>query len=47
MTPAATTYGKLGLKVWIFKGEVYGTVDLSPNSNVSAAPKKSFRKRKK
>lgn len=47
MAAASTTYGKLGLKVWIFKGEVYGTVDLSPNSHVNAAPKKSFRKRKK
>ncbi|MDR2963215.1 MAG: 30S ribosomal protein S3 [Bacteroidales bacterium] len=48
---AQTTYGKLGLKVWIFKGEVYGKVDLSPNSSQSAgAPKKSsqaLRKRKK
>ena len=47
MTAASTTYGKLGLKVWIFKGEVYGAVDLSPNNHVSAAPKKAFRKRKK
>jgi small subunit ribosomal protein S3 len=44
---ASTTYGKLGLKVWIFKGEIYGKVDLSPNSNLTAAPKKSMRKRKK
>ena len=42
-TFALTTYGKLGLKVWIFKGEVYGKVDLAPNTVVgSAAPKKSF-----
>ena len=42
-TFALTTYGKLGLKVWIFKGEVYGKVDLTPNNFVSnAAPKKSF-----
>jgi len=47
MSAASTTYGKLGLKVWIFKGEIYGNVDLSPNSTVVAAPKKSFRKRKK
>ena len=25
-----TTYGKLGVKVWIMKGEVYGRRDLSP-----------------
>src|SRR5688572_12895350 len=28
---ALTTYGKLGIKVWICKGEVYGKRDLSPN----------------
>jgi small subunit ribosomal protein S3 len=34
---ALTVYGKIGIKVWIFKGEVYGKRDLSPNavSNVS------------
>ena len=26
-----TVYGKIGIKVWIFKGEVYGKRDLSPN----------------
>ncbi len=26
-----TIYGKIGIKVWIFKGEVYGKRDLSPN----------------
>ncbi len=43
-TFALTTYGKLGLKVWIFKGEVYGKIDLTPNNfvNNNAAPKKSF-----
>ena len=41
-TYALTTYGKLGLKVWIFKGEVYGKVDLTPNSiAATAAPKKA------
>lgn len=28
---AQTIYGKIGIKVWIFKGEVYGKQDLSPN----------------
>ena len=28
---ANTVYGKIGIKVWIFKGEVYGKRDLSPN----------------
>ncbi len=27
---AHTTYGRLGIKVWIMKGEVYGKRDLSP-----------------
>ena len=27
---AQTTYGKLGIKVWIMKGEVYGKRELSP-----------------
>ncbi len=41
-TFALTTYGKLGLKVWIFKGEVYGKPDLAPNTTVNnAAPKKN------
>jgi small subunit ribosomal protein S3 len=29
--PLHTLYGKIGIKVWIFKGEVYGKRDLSPN----------------
>ncbi|MBK20735.1 MAG: 30S ribosomal protein S3 [Flavobacteriales bacterium] len=29
---AHTTYGRLGVKVWICKGEVYGKVDLTPNN---------------
>ena len=28
---AQTSYGKIGVKVWICKGEVYGKRDLSPN----------------
>jgi small subunit ribosomal protein S3 len=27
---ADTTYGKLGIKVWIMKGDVYGKRELSP-----------------
>jgi small subunit ribosomal protein S3 len=27
---AHTTYGRLGIKVWICKGEVYGKKDLTP-----------------
>lgn len=29
LSEAQTTYGKIGVKVWICKGEVYGKVDLS------------------
>lgn len=32
---ANTVYGKIGIKVWIFKGEVYGKRDLSPNIGMS------------
>jgi len=42
MSEAQTAYGKIGCKVWICKGEVYGKRDLSPNvgSNAPAnAPK--------
>lgn len=28
---AHTTYGRIGVKVWICKGEIYGKRDLSPN----------------
>jgi small subunit ribosomal protein S3 len=31
LSEAQTTYGKIGIKVWICKGEVYGKRDLSPN----------------
>lgn len=31
LSEAQTTYGKIGVKVWICKGEIYGKVDLSPS----------------
>ncbi|HBW86721.1 MAG TPA: 30S ribosomal protein S3, partial [Crocinitomicaceae bacterium] len=34
---AHTTYGRLGIKVWICRGEVYGKRDLSPNVGQSTA----------
>ncbi|MEZ4772182.1 MAG: 30S ribosomal protein S3 [Bacteroidia bacterium] len=40
LVEAHTIYGVIGVKVWIFKKEIYGKVDLSPNS-------KSDRKRTK
>lgn len=32
LVEAHTVYGVIGVKVWIFKDEVYGKVDLSPNA---------------
>lgn len=34
ISESETIYGKIGIKVWIFKGEVYGKRDLSPNVGV-------------
>ncbi len=31
ISEAQTVYGKIGIKVWIFKGEIFGKRDLSPN----------------
>lgn len=31
VSEANTVYGKIGIKVWIFKGEIFGKRDLSPN----------------
>lgn len=36
---AHTSYGRLGIKVWICKGEVYGKRDLSPNIGTGAVSK--------
>lgn len=36
LSEAQTTYGKLGVKVWICKGEVYGKRDLSPNIGMAS-----------
>ncbi|EMR04046.1 30S ribosomal protein S3 [Cesiribacter andamanensis] len=36
ISEAQTVYGKIGIKVWIFKGEVYGKPDLSPNAAAQA-----------
>ncbi|MGN6647436.1 MAG: 30S ribosomal protein S3 [Cytophaga sp.] len=37
VSEALTVYGKIGIKVWIFKGEVYGKRDLSPNVGSAAS----------
>ena len=50
---AHTTYGRLGIKVWIMKGEVYGKRELSPlvgmskktSGKNSGAPKKARRRK--
>lgn len=34
ISEAQTVYGKIGIKVWIFKGEIFGKRDLSPNVGV-------------
>lgn len=31
VSEAQTVYGKIGIKVWVFKGEIFGKRDLSPN----------------
>ena len=52
LVEAHTTYGRIGVKVWICKGEVYGARDLSPNVGLgnkasgSKSPGKFKRKRK-
>jgi len=38
ISEAQTVYGKIGIKVWIFRGEVYGKRDLSPNIGLVNAP---------
>jgi small subunit ribosomal protein S3 len=34
LSEAQTVYGKIGIKVWIFKGEIFGKRDLSPNIGI-------------
>ena len=36
ISEALTVYGKIGIKVWICKGEVYGKRDLSPNIGLAS-----------
>ena len=37
LSEAQTVYGKIGIKVWVFKGEVYGKRDLSPAAMMTQA----------
>lgn len=39
ISEAHTIYGIIGIKVWIFKGEVYGKRDLSPNTGQASESK--------
>jgi len=36
LSEALTVYGKLGVKVWLCRGEIYGKRDLSPNIGMEA-----------
>ena len=47
ISEANTVYGKIGIKVWIYQGEVFGKRDLSPNVGMtsSGAPTEGRRKR--
>lgn len=40
LVEAHTSYGRIGIKVWICKGEVYGRPELVPTSTAASAPKK-------
>ena len=40
LSEAHTTYGRIGIKVWIMKGEVFGKRDLSPNIGADKAKKR-------
>ncbi|MBO0937569.1 30S ribosomal protein S3 [Fibrella sp. HMF5335] len=37
LSEAQTVYGKIGIKVWVFKGELYGKRDLSPAALMTQA----------
>ncbi len=41
LAEAHTTYGRIGIKVWICKGEIYGKVDLVPGTENVAEDKPS------
>jgi len=44
---AHTKVGRIGIKIWIFKGEIYGRPDLSPNVTKKIQQKKTTAKRRK
>ncbi len=44
---AHTTYGRIGVKVWIMKGEVYGKRELNPLTGISQKDKKRSRRNRR
>ena len=49
LVEAHTTYGRIGVKVWIMKGEVYGKRELSPlvGLNLVSSKKKNNKQRRR
>jgi len=45
LSEALTKVGLIGIKIWIFKGEVYGKRDLSPNFGLKNQRQKNIKKR--
>ena len=45
LAEALTTYGLIGIKVWICKGEVFGKRDLAPNVGIASTSKGGGEKR--
>merc|ERR1712070_460983 len=46
MVEAHTTYGRIGVKVWIMKGEVYGKRDLNPLVGLAKKQGKNNRRKR-
>lgn len=44
-TSALTVYGKIGIQVWIFKGEIIGDIDLTPSGTTARMEQPSQQKR--
>ncbi|HLV41114.1 MAG TPA: 30S ribosomal protein S3 [Brumimicrobium sp.] len=44
LAEAHTTYGRIGIKVWICKGEIFGKRDLSPNIGLESQKKSAGRR---
>ena len=47
LAEAHTKVGRVGVKVWIFKNEIYGRPDLSPNTTKKVQQKKSSSRRRR